>query len=429
MIRRISLSAFLLAAAFCVVRLGIADVPKDAASPTLQGRDTPHDWPRFNGPRGDNISRETGLLKEWPKDGPSLAWKATGFGSGYSSVSVAGGRIFTAGDEDDSAYVVCVSEADGKPIWKKKLGRPGGDHPGTRSTPTVDGDSVYMLGQWGDLVCYAVADGEERWRTNLNKDYGGKMMSGWGNAESVVIDGEKLLCTPGGKGGTLLALNKETGKEIWRSAELTDAAAYMSPVVAEMGGARQAVVLTARSVAGITLADGKLLWRADRKGETAVVPTPIVHENFVYVTSGYGVGCDLFQVDAKDGEFSATRLYSNDVMVDHHGGVVLVDGYIYGHSDHGGWTCQDLMSGKAKWQDRLVGKGTITYADGRFYIRGEGSGDINLLDAGPDHHTVVGKLKQPDRSRSPAWAHLVIANGHLYVRDGDVLLCYDVRGK
>src|SRR5262249_17026278 len=149
-----------------------------------------------------------------------------------------------------------------------------------------------------------------------------------------------------------------------RSAELTDAAAYMSPVVAEIGGVRQAVVFTARSIAGITLADGKLLWRADRKGDTAVVPTPVVHENFVYVTSGYGVGWDVLQVDAKDGKFSATRLYSNDVMVDHHGGVVLVDGYIYGHSDKGGWTCQDLMGGKAKWQDKLVGKGTITYADG-----------------------------------------------------------------
>jgi outer membrane protein assembly factor BamB len=393
--------------------------------------DAPRDWPQFNGANGDNISRETGLLKQWPKDGPPLLWIGNGLGQGYSSVSVANGRIFSAGDESKSAYVIALREEDGKQIWKSKLGRPGGDHPGTRATPTVDGDLLYMLGQWGDLVCYKAEDGQEVWRTNLNLEYSGHVMSGWGNAESPVVEGEKLICTPGGKKGTLMALDKKTGHEIWRSAELTDAAAYMAPAIAEIGGVRQAVVLTDRSVAGVGVADGKLLWRHDRPGSTAVVPTPIVKDNFVYVTSGYGVGCDAFKVSgsASDG-FTAEPVYTkNKVMVNHHGGVVLVDGYVYGHSDSGGWTCQELASGKSKWTDKLVGKGTLTYADGRFYLRGERSGDIDLLEAGPDHHSVVGKLEQPNRSNDPAWAHLVVANGRLYVRDQGVLLCYDVRAK
>jgi outer membrane protein assembly factor BamB len=392
--------------------------------------DISKDWPRFNGPHGDNISRETGLLQKWPKDGPPLLWIGNGLGSGYSSVSVSSGRIFSAGDEAKIAYVMALNESDGKEAWRAKLGKPGGDHPGTRATPTVDGDFVYMLGQWGDLVCYKAENGDEVWRTNLNSNYGGRVMSGWGNSESPVVDGDRLICTPGGKKGTLLALDKKTGKEIWRSAELTDAAAYMAPTIAEIGGVRQAVVLTDRSVAGINVADGKLLWRQDRPGNTAVVPTPIVKDDLAYVTSGYGVGSDLFKINGSGGSFSVEPVYTkNKIMVNHHGGVVLVDGCIYGFSDAGGWTCQDLMTGKLKWKDRLIGKGTITYADGRFYIRAEQTGEMNLLDAGPDHHSVVGQLDQPNRSNEPAWAHLVVANGKLYVRDQGVLLCYDVRAK
>jgi outer membrane protein assembly factor BamB len=415
--RRKRLSAFVLVAlALTGGGIAFSDISKD--------------WPRFNGPHGDNISRETGLLQKWPKDGPPLLWIGNGLGSGYSSVSVANGRIFSAGDEAKVAYVIALKESDGKEIWRAKLGKPGGDHPGTRATPTVDGDLVYMLGQWGDLVCYKAEDGGEVWRTNLNSNYNGQVMSGWGNSESPVVDGDRLICTPGGNKGTLLALDKKTGKQIWRSTELTDAAAYMAPTIAEIGGVRQAVVLTDRSVAGVNVADGKLLWRHDRPGSTAVVPSPIVKNDLVYVTSGYGVGSDLFKINGSAGSFSVEPVYTkNKTMVNHHGGVVLVDDCIYGFSDAGGWTCQDLMSGKPKWKDRLIGKGTITYADGRFYIRAEHTGEINLLDAGPDHHAAVGQLDQPNRSNEPAWAHLVIANGRLYVRDQGVLLCYNVSAK
>ena len=399
------------------------------------------DWTQFNGPHRDNISHETGLLKEWPKEGPPLAWKIAGVGGGYSSVSVSSGKIYTAGDEGDSSYVFALNEADGKPLWKSKLGESGGGngYSGPRATPTIDGDLLYMIGQFGDLVCYQSADGKEVWRTNVNKDLGGKMMSGWGNAESVVIEGDKVLCTPGGSGGTLAALDKKTGKAIWRSADFTDSAAYMAPVVAEIDGVRQAVVLTAKSVAGIAVADGKLLWRHDRPGQTAVIPTPIIKDHFVYVTSGYGVGCDLFKISSADGHFNVEKVYSNKGMINHHGGVILLGDAIYGFTDPAdktrrdekGWTCQDLLTGKVNWQDKnLLGKGSISYADDRFYLRDEGkTGTLVLLEAGPDHHAEKGRFDQPQRSGKNAWPHLVIANGRLYVRDQNSLLAYDVKAK
>lgn len=388
------------------------------------------DWPQFRGPARDEVSKETGLLQAWPKEGPPLAWQAKGLGAGFSSVSVVGGKIFTAGDLGDASYVVALKESDGTQIWKSRLGAPGGGsgYPGTRATPTVDGETLYMLGQHGDLVAYAVADGKELWRKDLNKDFAGRMMSGWGNSESPLIEGDKLLCTPGGKGGTVLALNKKTGEPLWRSKELTDSAAYSSLVAADIGGVRQVVVLTDRSVAGVAVADGKLLWRQERSGETAVAPTPVVRDNLIYVTSGYGAGCNLIRVSVANNQFSAEEVYASKAMSNHHGGVLLVGDCIYGFAESKGWTCQDLKTGDVKWKDKeLLGKGTLTCADGRFYLREENAGTLVLLEATPDAHTERGRFAQPQRTNKNAWAHLVIANGKLYVRDQDVLLCYDVR--
>jgi outer membrane protein assembly factor BamB len=401
------------------------------AATTISRAEPSKDWPQFHGPNRDNVSRETGLLQQWPKAGPPLAWKAEGIGHGFSSVAVASGKVFTAGDGEDSSYVFALNESDGKPIWKSKLGRTGGNYAGTRATPTIDGDLVYVLGQFGDLACYQAAEGKEVWRTNLNTKLGGHMMSGWGNSESIIIEGQHVLCTPGGKQGTLAALDKKTGEAVWRSKELTDNAAYMAPVIAEIGGVRQAVVLTDQSVAGIAVADGKVLWRQDRPGQTAVIPTPVVKDNYVYVTSGYGVGCDLFKIIANGSSFKVETVYAhNNVMENHHGGVILVNGFIYGHSDHGGWTCQEFMTGKPKWQDnKILGKGTLSYADGRFYLRAEQRGTLMLLEADPEHHVQRGRFEQPDRTNDAAWPHLVIANGKLYVRDQDLLLAYDVKGK
>jgi outer membrane protein assembly factor BamB len=394
------------------------------------------DWPQFMGPARDNISKETGLLKEWPKDGPALAWKIKGIGDGHSSVAVANGKIFTAGKEGDSTFVYALNEADGKPLWKSGAGGLGGSPEGQggkgpRATPTVDGDMVYMISASGDVSCMTAADGTNVWHKNLNKDFGGKMMSGWGNSESVLVDGNNVICTPGGKNGTLLALNKKTGKPVWQTRGLTDAAAYSSPIAEDIGGVHQIIVLTSANLAGVDAKDGTVLWQISRPGKTAVIPTPVVKDNYIYVTSGYGVGCDLFKVDANGGKFSAEAVYTkNNSMVDHHGGVILLNGDVYGHSDTKGWICQEMMTGKVKWSDKSLDKGTIAYADGHFYCRAETKkGTIALIEASPEGWKETGRFDQPERSDKQAWPHLVIANGKLYVRDMDVLLCYDIKAK
>ena len=403
------------------IGLGLALVTTFSA-PAASG-----DWPQWRGPKRDGLSTETGLLKEWPTNGPALLWKATGLGAGHGGVAVVGGRIFTTGDKGESSFLVAVEGGDGTVAWTARIGRPGGGPPGPRSTPTVDGDLIFCLGQHGELVGVESATGKEVWRKHLVKDFGGKC-GGWLYSESPLVDGDRLICTPGSERGTLLALDKKTGALLWQTAGLTDSAEYSSPMVVTIGGVRQYVQLTGRSVAGVAV-DGRLLWRAERKGRTATVPTPIVHNDQVFVTSGYGVGCNLFKI-SKDGDtFNAEQVYANKNMANHHGGVVLVDGHLYGHNDRE-WVCQNLQTGAIVWSNRGVGKGAVVYADGHLYTRSEsGKGRMALVEATSKGYVEKGRFEQPDRSKENSWPHPVIAGGKLYLRDQDVLLCYDVKQK
>ena len=390
------------------------------------------DWPQFRGPNRDGASAETGLLQELPPGGPPLVWKATGLGVGYSSVSVVGNRIYTIGENTNSSSVIALDAADGKKIWSGKLGKPGAPgkpaFEGPRATPTIEGNLLVAVGQWGEIVCLNTARGKELWRKDYAKDFGGKRPE-WGFAESPLIDGDKVVVTPGGSEGAVVALNKKTGAVIWRSKEFTDAPHYSSLIVAEIGGVRQYIQLTAESVAGIAAADGKLLWCAPRKGRTAVIPTPIYSDGYVYVTSGYGIGCNLFKITEAGGKFTAEEVYANKVLGNKQGGVIKVGDFVYGHADDKGWTCQDFKTGAAKWQDNRLGKGSIIYAGGRFYLRSEDKGTIVLIEASPDAYKEHGRFEQLDRSDKKAWPYLVIASGKLYLRDMDTLLCYDVKAK
>lgn len=392
------------------------------------------DWHQWRGPNRDGISTETGLLKQWPSGGPRLLWKAQGLGSAFASVTVAGNAIFTQGDKGARNYVIALKREDGTPLWETELGRSGapgwGGYAGPRCVPTVEGPLVFAVGQYGEVACLDAASGQVKWRKDYIKDFGGKLPE-WGYSGMPLVIGDKVILTPGGDRGNLVALNKTTGALIWQSKELTDNIHYSSPILAVIGGVTQIIQLTDAHVAGVAAENGQVLWRARRKGTTAVIPTPVHENGLVYVTSEYGIGCNLFQVTATGGKFTARQVYANKVMVNKQGGVVKVGEHVYGFSTGKGWTCQDFKTGEAVWQERgRLDKGSIIYADGRLYLRAEdGKGTVALIEATPTGYKEHGRFDPPHRSDDKAWAHPAIADGKLYLRDQDILLCYDIRAQ
>jgi outer membrane protein assembly factor BamB len=395
----------------------------------LTGAAVAEDWPQWRGPNRDGGSTETGLLKQWPEGGPKLVWKADGLGAGYSSVAVADGRIITLGDLDDGSYAIAIQESNAKPLWKTRIGGAGGHrkYPGTRSTPTIAGKQVFILNQFSDLVCLDAATGKKIWSRNLVDEFGGKMMSGWKYSESPLVDGDKVLCTPGGSDGTVLALNRNTGKKIWRTTDWTDTAGYSSIIIKTIHGKRQYIQLTGASVAGIDPDSGDILWRAARQGKTAVISTPVVEENIVFVTSGYGVGCNAFGIHKQGAQWTAKEIYANLNIANHHGGVVKRGNHVFGSSG-ATFRCLDIETGELAYNERSVGKGATVYADGHFYLRSE-KGPVALIVATPKGLTEAGRFQQPNRSGKQTWPHPVVANGKLYLRDQDILLCYDIAAK
>jgi outer membrane protein assembly factor BamB len=398
------------------------------------------DWPQFRGADRENRSKETGLLKEWPKGGPPMAWKAKGLGAGYSTVSVAGGKIFTMGDlPDGNSYAHAMEESDGRHLWSAKIGKAGGgqdtdpNRTGTRCTPTVDGDKLYVLGQYGDLVCLNAADGKENWRVSLTKDFGGQLQT-WAYAESPLVDGNKVICTPGGREGTLLALDKATGKKLWQSKEWTGAAMYVSPVVAEIGGVRQYLQIAVKSrnecdVAGVAADNGRVLWKATFPGRTAVAASPVYHDNVVVVAAGYGVGAFGYRITQSGGNFAAEQIWESKDLKNHHGGFVRVGDVVFGSNDPRYLACLDFKTGKERWKTDETGKGSVTFADGNLVYRPENGATVHLVAADPAAYQSRGQLEQPERTGKPAWAYPVVANGKLYLRDQDNLFCYDVKAK
>jgi outer membrane protein assembly factor BamB len=386
------------------------------------------DWPQWRGPKRDDLTKETGLLKEWPEGGPKRVWLYENAGNGYSGPAIVKGKLFTIGTRDNSEILLVLDANTGKELWTAKLGGAyensyGG---GPRGTPTVEGDKVYALSGKGDLACVNAADGKVVWTASMSA-LGGKVPT-WGYAESVLVDGDRVVCTPGGSKGAIAALNKNTGEVLWQSKEFTDGAQYASIVPAKINGTDTYVQLTMQSIVGISPKDGKMLWKEPWPGRTAVIPTPIVRDNLVYVTSGYGVGCKQIRVKPDN---SVEVVYENKVMKNHHGGVILVGDHVYGHAD-AGWTCQDFKTGEQVWNDRKFNKGAVGFADGMLYCVEEGSGTVALVEASPDSWKEHGRFKLDPQTkiRSPQgriWTHPVISNGKLYLRDQDLIYCYDVK--
>ena len=395
-----------------------ADAPKPGA----------FDWPQWQGQDRTAVSKEKGLLKEWPKGGPKLAWSVKGLGGGYSTPSIAAGRVFGMGAREKDEGVWALREGDGKELWWTRIAPKAraGYGEGPRCTPTVDGDVLYALGMDGDLVCLEVGTGKPVWKKNLIKDFEGRV-GGWKYSESPVVDGDRLLVTPGGKDNTIVALNKKTGEMIWGSKIPGNSeAAYSSIVVAEVQGQKQYIQFLSTHVVGISGKDGKYLWTygADRF-PGIVCTTPIYHNSQVYAAASYSKGGGAVKLSGRGGDIKADEVYFSNKYQNHHGGLVLIDGYLYGEGS-GNLVCIEFETGKEMWRAKEAGKGSIAAADGRLYYRNEG-GPIHLYDADPSKAVKRGSFVQPSRSGSAAWPHPAIANGRLYIRDQDSLLVYDVK--
>lgn len=389
------------------------------------------DWPGFRGADRTDISKESGLLKQWPAEGPKKVWMSDKGGLGFSGFSVVGGTLYTEGSEGSKEFAVALDANTGAVKWKVEVGdlltNNWGDGP--RATPTVDGDRVYIMSGQGNAVCLSAKDGKEVWKASM-KDFGGKV-PGWGYTESLLVDGDKVICTPGGGKGTLLALDKATGKMVWQTSEWDDGAQYASPIAVDFGGKRQYIQLTMQHFAGVNAADGKVLWKVKFPGKTAVIPTPIFKDGQVFVAAGYGVGCKSVKLGSgAEPEF----LYENQDMVNHHGGVIHVGDYLYGYSDKGGWTCMDFKTGAVKWQEKgKLGKGAIHCADGMLYLLEENSGNVVLIDASPAGWSEHGRFKlEPQTTQRKKdgriWTHPVVSNGKLYLRDQELIFCFNVKG-
>jgi outer membrane protein assembly factor BamB len=402
------------------------------------------DWPQWRGPARNGKSPETGLLQSWPEGGPPLAWRAKGLGSGFSSVAVAGERIYTMGDLGDAQYAIALERDGGAIVWKTKIG-PAWEHKylGPRSTPTIDGDRVYLVTTEGDLFCLDAASGKTHWSRNLPKDFGGTMMKAqgtyeWKFSESPLVDGDRVIATPGSKDATLVALNKKTGEEIWRAAmpELgesgADGAAYSSVVISEAGGVRQYVQFVGRGVIGVEAETGRFLWGYNRvANNVANIATPIVHGDQIFASSGYETGSALLKLASTGEGITAEEVYFLDAktMQNHHGGLILHDGYVYTGTGHNkGFPLSVRMAtGEVAWgpvRNEGTASAAIAYADGRLYFRYQ-DGLMVLVEATPEEYREHGSFMIPDVERQ-SWPHPVIAGGKLYLREQDNLFCYDL---
>jgi outer membrane protein assembly factor BamB len=380
-------------------------------------------WPQWRGPNRDGVSKETGLLKQWPENGPPLVWKASGAGRGYSSFAVANGRLYTMGLRGDREVLVAFDIANGKEAWATPHGgafrNDQGDGP--RGTPTVDGDRVYALGGNGDLSAIDAKTGKLIWSKNVLKEVGGSNIT-WGISESPLVLGNKVLVNAGANNASIVALNKENGAVIWKSQ--SDEAGYSSAIPLQVNGGTQVVFFTGARAVGLDVNDGKLLWEYRKpSNRTANVATPIARGNRVFISSDYGTGGGVVEIKPDN---TAQEIYFTKDMRNHHSSSILVGDYLYGFSS-AILTAMKFDTGEIAWRDRSVGKGSLVFADGHLYAFSE-NGVVGLIEATPEGYREKGRFKIQQESL-PTWAHPVVAGGRLYLRDQDTIYAYDVKQK
>lgn len=385
-------------------------------------------WPQFHGPRRDNISAETGLLKKWPEKGPDLLWTANGLGHGFSSISAAGGMIYTAGNIEKDTVITAL-DLDGKTVWQVKNGSAWMKSvPGTRGTPTIDGDRLYHQSPTGNLVCLEARTGKRIWEGNTIEAFKSKN-SMWALAESILIDGDHVISCPGGPETCMVALDKSTGKVAWKAPSVNELAGYGSPVLVDHKGLRIIITLTAKAIIGVDADDGRLLWHVPHISYADEnVMTPIFRDGHVFVST-LAAGSVKWQVNVKDSKASLQEVWRTRELDNHHGGVLLLDGRLYGTStvrNGNKWVCLDWETGQTKSVNEGVGKGSLTCADGMLYLLNIDR-KVGLARPTASGFELVSSFEIPEGGKGKSWAHPVVCGGRLYIRHGDFLYAYRVQ--
>ena len=383
----------------------------------------PTDWSQWRGPNRDGRSAETGLLAQWPADGPPLKWQAAGAGTGYSSMSTSGPRLYTMGARENTEYIMAFDRASGKKLWEvpngARFSNDRGDGP--RGTPTVDGTRLFALGGSGDLSCLDAASGERVWSVNVLEQFGGDNTR-WGLSESPLVIDNRVIVNAGGPDASIVALDKQSGKVLWRTQ--SDTAGYSSAVLHPVGGVPQVVVFTGERAVGVDSRDGRLLWEYPRvSNRVANIATPVVKDNYVFLSSDYGTGAALLRLQPEGNDVNATEVYFTKAMRNHHSSSVLVGNHLYGFSS-AILTALQFDTGDVAWRDRSVGKGSLAYADGHLYLYSE-NGVVGLAEATPDGYREKGRFSI-EQSSLPTWAHPIISDRTLYIRDQDTIYAYDI---
>lgn len=384
------------------------------------------DWPQWRGPNRDGLSNCVRLLKRWPDGGPRRLWTTDGLGDGYSTVAVVGNQIYTTGQTEGVEFLFALSTT-GRHLWKREIG-PGWtkNYQSARCTPTVQEGVVYAISGMGVLSCFEATSGRTIWSVDTVERFSG-VIPRWGMAESVLVEGPYVFCTPGGPDASAVALDKRTGDTVWTSKGHSEPSSYCSPIFLRLDNSYVLLTMTERSVLGVDATNGNVLWTHGHVNSFRVnANTPVYHDGAIYVTSGYGKGGELLELSPDGSEVSVR--WTDKTLDCHHGGVVLVDGYIYGSAGRSGiWTCLELETGKIMYEARGVGKGSVTNADGMLYCYGE-RGELALVPATPKEHKIVSSFRIA-LGTGRHWAHPVVANGRLYIRRGDTLMAYAVTAK
>ena len=407
---------------------------------SFSGVTSGNDWAQWRGPNRDGIANESGLLSTWPEEGPAITHRTKGLGSGMASVAIADGKLFTIGNSDKKTTLVCLNANDGSVVWKTPFTP---DRGAANGTPTVDKETglVYALSFDGVLVCCQVKTGGIVWQKNFTSDFGGKMESGWGYSESPLVDGERLLCTPGAPNAMVVALDKKTGTTEWSgkapSGKLrgNDGAGYSSVVISNAAGRKQYVQLIGHGIVSYDAATGELLWNYDRVANTtANIPTPLIQGDYVFCSTGYGDGgTALLKITADSNKkLAVSEVYYKDSkqLQNHHGGMIMIGDHVFmGHGHNNGFpACVEWKTGTDLWEKgRGAGSGSaaIVCADKKLYFRYQ-DGVMAMIDTDTKQYKLLGKFKLATHN-GESWPHPVIVDGQMYIRDQDELVVYKLK--